>query len=322
VPKRSVLRSSAALALAAAALSGPTSVASATVAPASPSQMEVHFDPAAGQLPENLVVDPDGSANVVFARSHQIAKISRDGRTHVLATVPDPTDGGINTPSIGFAIATGLVKAPDGTFYVGYAAGSDDLTGIWRVRPGGTPKRVVAMSADSFPNGLGLDGKSGQLYIADSALGTIWRAPVGGGRPSAWSTAPELAKTSLFGVNGLKLHNGAVWASNLDTGSLVRIPIGRGGRAGHAETRSTGAPGIDDFAFPGQGDSVYAANNGTNQVVLIRPNGTQSVVLTTADGLEGPTAVGIRGNTLYVPSADYAAQKDPNLLLADIRDRH
>jgi sugar lactone lactonase YvrE len=314
VSKKTVLRTATAFILATAALTGSMSSASAAAAPVSHPRIEVHFDLAAGQQPENLVIDPDGSVDLVFARSHEIAKITRDGRTHVLATLPAPADG--------FAIAAGLVKAPDGTFYVGYAAGSNDLTGIWRIRPGGTPKRVIALSANSFPNGLDLDRNTGELYIADSALGTIWRAPVTGGQPTAWSTAPELAKTSLCGVNGLKLHNGAVWASNWDTGTLVRIPVGRGGQAGRVETRFTGMPGIDDFAFLGDGDTVFAANNGTNQVLLIKPDGTHSVVLTAEDGLEGPTAIGIRGNTLYVPSAAYTTQKDPNLLVAHLDQRH
>jgi predicted SnoaL-like aldol condensation-catalyzing enzyme len=46
---------------------------------------------------------------------------------------------------------------------------------------------------------------------------------------------------------------------------LLRIPLGR--QAGRVETRFTGAPGIDDFAFVG--DTVLAANNGVNEVVLI-----------------------------------------------------
>lgn len=320
--KKTVTGATAAFVLATAALIGSTSTASAATAPVSSPRIEVHFDLAAGQLPENIVVDTNGSVEVVLARSHQIAKVDRQGHVQILATLPAPPDGGVHTPAIGFAITTGLAKAPDGTFYVGYAAGSDDLTGVWQVRPGTPPKRVIPLSANSFPNGIALDGRTGRLYIADSARGIVWRGPASGGPATVWSKAPELAKTTLFGVNGLKLHNGAVWTSNLDTGTLVRIPIGPTGQAGRARTRSTGAPGIDDFAFAGTGDTVFAANNGTNQVVLIRPDGTQSTVLTAEDGLEGPTAIAVSGDLLYVPSAAYTLQKDPNLLVAHLDHRY
>jgi hypothetical protein len=310
-----VVRAASAVALTVAALAGTVSAASAVSPAPQEKRVDIRFDPAAGQLPENLVVDADGSADVVFARSYQVAKVTPGGRTHVLATLPAPADGGVHTPAIGFAIATGLVKAPDGTYYVGYAAGDADLTGVWKFRPGGKPARVVALPADSFPNGIGLDAKSGRLYIADSARGMIWRAPARGGRPSVWSTARELARKTQFGANGLKVHNGAVWASTMDTGVLVRIPIGRAGRAGRADTVFTGAPGIDDFTFVGRGDTVLAANNGTDQVVLIKPDGNGSVVLTAKDGLADPTAVGIRHGTVYVTSADYTDQKAPNLLI-------
>ncbi|MFF2523787.1 SMP-30/gluconolactonase/LRE family protein [Streptomyces liangshanensis] len=322
---RIALRAAVAFVLSAAALAAPVGVASATGSPAAPwpvshPRIVKHFDAAAGQLPENQVVDPDHSVTLVFAGSHQIARVTGDGSTKVLATLPAPADGGIRTPTIGVAIATGLAEDQDGTFYVGYAAGNDNLTGVWRIRPGGTPQRVVALPADSFPNGIALDRATGQLYIADSSLGTVWRAPAAGGRPTAWATGAALARTTSFGANGLKLHNDAVWVSNLDAGTLLRIPVGQHGRAGKVETRSTGTPGIDDFAFPGRGDSVFAADFGSDRVLFIKPDGTRSVVLGAADGLDDPTSIGIADGTLYVTSAAYSTpdHPDPNLLRADL----
>jgi hypothetical protein len=36
------------------------------------------------------------------------------------------------------------------------------------------------------------------------------------------------------------------------------------------------------------------------------------------DGLQGPTSIALRGNTVYVPSAAYLTAKDPNLLVAHL----
>ena len=50
--------------------------------------------------------------------------------------------------------------------------------------------------------------------------------------------------------------------------------------------------------------------------MLIRPGGSQQTVLTAADGLSNPSAIAIRGDTVYVLSAAYLTQTDPNIMLA------
>ncbi|MFF1479076.1 hypothetical protein ACFVYD_16135 [Streptomyces sp. NPDC058301] len=146
------------------------------------------------------------------------------------------------------------------------------------------------------------------LYAADSALGTVWRVPVTGGGRAAWATTKALrpvpSKTG-FGANGIKVHDGAVWVSNTDRGTLLRIPVRRDGSAGRTRVRATGLDGIDDFAFTSRhADTVLAAVNGTNQVVVVRPRGTHSVVLTQQDGLSNPD---LRGRTRTDARATHAA---------------
>src|SRR5262249_15125022 len=163
--------------------------------------------------------------------------------------------------------------------------GTSDLTGVWRLRPGGEPQRIAALPANGLPNGLALDPCRHTLYAADSVLGTIWSVPTTGGTRTAWSTGPELAPHGLLGANRLKIHSGAVWATTLDQGTLLRIPLPRNGRAGEIQTRATGMPGIDDIAFTGHGDQLLAALDGPNEVALVQPDGSHSTVLTSADGL-------------------------------------
>lgn len=312
--KRACLLSVMVAAALAATAAGPAA-ASGTAAPRA--RFVAHLDMADGQRPENITLEPDGSADVTFAFSRQIARITPEGRVRVLATLPEPP-AGAGTPALASPFLGGIVRAQDGTLYFLYATGSADLTGLWRLRPGGTAERIAALPADGLPNGLALDDRSGLLYVADSVLGTVWRVPAAGGTPSRWAAAPELAAAGFLGANGIKIHNGAAWVTNLDRGTVLRIPITRQGGAGPVETRATGLVNIDDIAFTGAGDTLLAAINADNTVALVKPDGTHITVLTAADGLENPTSLAVRGTTAYVASGAYTTDQDPNLLAARI----
>jgi len=296
-----------------------TAPAMAVTAPLSNPRIETHFDVNRGQLPENVAFAPGGGVLVTLATSRQVAQIGADGVTRVLATLPKPADGGVHTPILGFALITGIVRTDDGTVYFLYATGTADLTGVWRLKPGGEPKRIAALPSTGLPNGLALNSHTGVLYIADSVLGKLFTVSTRGGTVATFSSAPELASTGFLGVNGVKIHDGVVWVSNLDQGTVLRIPVRRNGDAGPVEIKATGLVGIDDFAFIGRDDTILAALNGPNSVELIKPNGAHRVVLDASDGLQNPSAVGVRAGIVYVTNAAYSTQKDPNLLLANLK---
>jgi outer membrane protein assembly factor BamB len=275
-----------------------------------------HLNLAAGQQPENITLEPDGSADLTFAFTGQIARVSPNGKVRILGTVPAPPAGTV-VPLLGHAFVGGIVRAPGGILYFVYTAGTADLTGVWKLTPGGSPHRIAALPADALPNGLAMD--DGFLYTADSNKDTVWRVPLRGGTAVAWSSAAELvAPAGGFGPNGLKVHHGAVWVTNTARGTLLRIPITDDGAAGRVRTVATGLGAIDDFTFIGEGDTALVAANPASMVELVRPDGTHIVVLTMADGLQNPTSLAWRGHTVYVASAAYFTATDPNLLTVHI----
>lgn len=287
--------------------------ASAAAPPLSAPRIVAHFDVAAHQQPENIALLPDGSPVLTFSTARQVARIGRDGTPHVLATLPAPPAGTTPPSALGAPAVSGIVRADDGTFYVNYAAGSSTLNGVWALPRSGRLHQIAALPPGGLPNGLALDAEHGVLYVTDSVPGLVWRVPLRGGPPTPWATGPALARTGFVGANGIKVREGEVWVSNLDRGTLVRIPVTRGGTAGPAVTVASGLTGIDDFAFAGHG-AVLAALVLPSQVALVRPDGTHSIVLTAADGLSNPTSVAVRGSTVFVPSAAYLTGTDPNLL--------
>lgn len=311
--RRTTLLSAIALAGFATAQVAAPAAASAASAPLSDARVLAHFDINTQQQPEDIALLPGGAADVTFTRARQIARIGTDGSVTILATLP--------APATGTATVTGIVRAPDGSLYVNYNAGS--RSGIWRVPPaGGTPVQVVAMPDVKVLNDLALDWGQDALYATDSTTGTVWKVSLKTGTASLWAQGtdlqPKAVNSSGQAANGIQVHDGAVWVSNTDKGTLLRIPIGAHGTAGAVTTVAQGLTAIDNFAFTGDGDTVLAALNYANEVALVQPDGTHQIVLTATDGLSDPTSIAVRGSTVYVASGAYFTHVDPNLLLAKL----
>ncbi|QCD53606.1 hypothetical protein CEB94_00740 [Streptomyces hawaiiensis] len=285
------------------------------------------FDLAAGEIPENITANPDGSVTLsmlgscaVCERTHgpELMRISASGERTVLVT-----------GQVGAAIS-GNARGSDGTvYYALWAPGNVDRNGVYKLRADGTPQRVAALPADSGPNGLAVDAAGRTLYIADSLRGTIWSVPVSGGSATPWLTDPALAPVPTealpIGANGLRFHNGALWISNFNKGTLLRNPVTATGTAGPIRQVAGGLPNIDDLSFlTPRSDVVFAAqngsssNNGPDRVVVIYPNGTYKPVLTSADGLASPSATAVRGDRLYLTDGGVPEPHDPKMQTARI----
>jgi DNA-binding beta-propeller fold protein YncE len=319
MPFSRITRTMATSALAAAVLgSGAVAATSARAAtgPVSDAHIQVHFDLKAGQMPENIVLDRNGTLDVSLAGSRQVARISRAGRISVLATLPAPADAKAKTPLLGFPLTTGLVREGK-TFYVAYATGSTE-TGIWKFTEGHPAHKIADLPDDGLPNGLAMNRKTGVLYVTDSADGTVHSITTRGkktGRVRLFSDSPALAATGFFGVNGAKVHGQKLYVSNLDRGTVLSAPLTGSHRAAFQPVAEN-LVGVDDFEFTGKGDQFLASLITKNKVVLVNGAGKHRTVLTEKDGLSNPSSVAVRGTTVYIPSAAYTTQKDPNLLVA------
>jgi len=296
------------------ALVAGSGAAEAATVPVSHPRIVAHFSLSAGQTPEDIALEPGAAVDVSFAKADQVARVTRGGHVDVVGQLPRSG----NCPVIGFPVSAGIARAGDGAIYVVDCTGNAD-TGVWRLQNGSAPAQIAQLPANSFPNDMALDNQAGDLYIADSLLGVVWKVPTRGGSPSAWATGPALQRTSFFGANGIAVHDHAVWVSNTDQGTIAEIPIRADGSAGPIRPVATGlAGGIDNFIVLGRDNTILAALDQSSQVVLIRPGSRPQVILTATDGLSNPTDVAVRHDTIYVTSAAYFTINDPNLLTAHL----
>jgi sugar lactone lactonase YvrE len=266
----------------------------------------VNFNPAAKQTPENLAIADDGTIYVSLAFASEIRRIAPDGAQRTLTI---PTRGGI---TVGVAID----RHHFGDLDVAVRSMDPAVAGIWRVprTSFADPKRIAPLPTASFPNGITFDA-AGNLYIADSALGRIWRLAPGARRATVWSRGKLLAPTGasfmsfpLPGANGIKVVRGQVYVSNTSTQNLLAIPIGRGGRTGRIAIRFRHIQ-ADDFAFAADGD-LYIALNPESKLIRVTPRGVRTTLATHADGLQNTSAAafdprGGRRTILYITNSSY-----------------
>ncbi|MGB8698761.1 MAG: hypothetical protein WCD18_05030, partial [Thermosynechococcaceae cyanobacterium] len=148
-----------------------------------------------------------------------------------------------------------------------------------------------------LPDAIFLNGitpLSSEIYlIADSYRGAIWQLNLTHHQVALWIEHPLLARSepdAVFpAVNGLKIFDQVLYASNTQQQTLVRIPIQNNLHPGEPEIFVEGV-NIDDFAFDTAGN-LYGTTHVFNSVVQVSPQGEVVVIAGAEQGMVGTTAL-------------------------------
>ncbi|MFC4122927.1 SMP-30/gluconolactonase/LRE family protein [Nonomuraea zeae] len=261
------------------------------------------FDHSAGETPENIVVLADGTvcATLLLAGDVWLS----GGESERVA--PEGAD----------ALAVGLAVDAHDRLYAALRSTDETVVGIWRRE---APRRWVRFAA--APPQAGLNGitfaEDGTLYAADSERGEILYCPPGEDTLRRWLIDERLATTSqddpvsATGVNGLKVWDGDLWATNTAQGTVLRIGVKAEG-PGEITQVHAGIP-ADDLAFDSAG-TLYLAVHPENTILRITPDGARTVLATEADGLDGPSAIAVTGDGLLVTSLGMLGSRhSPNIV--------
>ncbi|SMF25876.1 SMP-30/gluconolactonase/LRE family protein [Pseudobacteriovorax antillogorgiicola] len=150
---------------------------------------------------------------------------------------------------------------------------------------------VADLPKDSIPNGIASD-HLGNLYVADSGVGRIFKWNRKTGVAKVWAEGGSLVNQGYLGPNGIKVANDSVFISNSSTAAIVETKIKKDGTAGKRRTIvSNGNFGIgaDDFAVDRSGN-LWVTTHPSNTLVKLQKNGRASLILDSQDGLWGPTS--------------------------------
>ena len=296
----------------------------ASSAAASPAVTTIKlFDPTRGETPESLNFDHRGNIIVSLALTGEVRRIAPDGREATLAHLPLAPSVPCNN-AFGVAIMGGVALDPHDNVFVSVAPCDPTAIGIYRIDADThAVSKVAALPPDALPNGIAY--RAGQLYVADTNLGQVWRIAADGSSTEVWTNDPLLAPLPDFfpGPNGLQIFHDEVYVSVSDRAHVLAFPIRADGSAGPARVHATGV-GLDDFAFDVHGD-LYGTTDPFNTLVRVSPAGAIDVLLTALDGLDGPTscAFGVRGDNqaLYLNNAAFpffSLTHRPSIMRVDI----
>ena len=279
-------------------------------------QMMYSFNPENNEYPEGITIDKKGNIYVSVGTAFwlpdpdpfgEIWQINPDGEISLLHEFP----GGPG--------AAGLTVSPSGVLYFGYPNPGYPNNGVYRKERGGAAEKLPGSEAIIVANGLALS-KQGDLYVSDSALGTIWRFPNGIEDAEVWFQHPWIAGCdpvdAPFGANGIAFWKDSLYVANTFRGMLVRVPVMEDGTAGAPEILAGDEECDFDDLFSMDGialdvhGNVYALLVMQHKLVRINPeDGSHTVLLTEEDGLFNTSSIAFgtgRQDRQYVFMSNFA----------------
>lgn len=214
------------------------------------------------ELTEGITVDKVGNIFVSNSPDGELWKIAPGAaEPEVFGTVE-----GVNAAAGDLGLIGLAVDAPGNVYATMVSFSNQDINGVWKFdRITGEATRAPGSEAIVLGNAIAFD-KLGNMYVTDSAAGAVYRIPKGGGPAELWVIDDTLAGTGDLGVgvpigaNGIAYRHGALYVSNTEKGSIVKIPVLRGGSPGAPSVLVQAGEifGIDGFALDVHGD-IYAA---------------------------------------------------------------
>lgn len=159
----------------------------------------------------------------------------------------------------------------------------------------GAPKLRWDLPGDNTTcNDLAI-GPDKALYITDTAMGRIYRLPVG-----ATSAELFLEHRVLIGVDGITFLDGVLYVNNVVFNKLYRIPVDAAGKPEQPVDIWMDQPVKGPDGMRAANGKLFVAENGSGKVTAITVNGDRASITVLKEGLKTPTGVEPAGDTLWI----------------------
>jgi len=152
----------------------------------------------------------------------------------------------------------------------------------------------------------------GTVYLSDLPNGQILRLRPGAAALDVWLKTPELAA-----VDGIAFVGPTLYANNVQTNKLYRIPVNADGSGGAPVEIKTSMPLDGPDGMRAQDGKLYIAENRANRVTELTFNGDTATVRVLATGYGTATGVQPAGDVIWVQESKQHFWRDVALLNAD-----
>jgi hypothetical protein len=138
-------------------------------------------------------------------------------------------------------------------------------------------------------------GPDKALYITDTGNAKIFRLAAGA------STAELFLedRASLAGIDGITFLNGTLYANNVRTSKVYRVPV-KAGKAAPAVEIVLDQPIKGPDGMRAANGKLLVAENGAGKISAIAITGDKGTVTVLKEGLNTPTAVEPAGDTIWI----------------------
>src|SRR5580698_8335598 len=279
--RRSILLSTAALAIGAIIIGG-------ALAASAPTEINIHEDK---PFPESLSSTADGTLYIGSVAKSEILRATKGAATAEVWIKP-----GTN----GLQRVLGVLADPkSNTLWV--CSSKNPPSGAPTALKAFNLKTGAAKGSYDFPgdNTLCNDiaiGPDGTAYASDTIVGSINRLKKGATAFDVWAKDAKLA-----GIDGIAFgDNSTIYINTVTTGHLFRIPVGKDGAAGDITQVQPSQPLTQPDGMRPLGKNEFLLIEGAGRLDHVTVTGDNAKIEVLTDGFNGPTAVTRVGDTAWV----------------------
>ena len=258
-----------------------------------PAALAITVTTDAGAAPESITSAPDGglilgssSKPAIYRAAKNATKaepwidVSADGNVGFLGVLSDASSNTLWACELGPRTAAGA-PAPSTVL-------SFDLTT-------GKPKSRWRLPGDSSVCNDITIGPDHAAYVSDTLSATIYRVS-----PGASVGEVFIKDHALAGIDGLTFLDGVLYANDVTSSTIWRVPVDATGKAGSPVSISTDQPLKGPDGMRAAGGHLFVAENSNGRDSMLTITGDTAHVTVIQTGLKTPTAIEPAGDMLWV----------------------
>ncbi len=240
-----------------------------------PAQVVAEFT--ANTFLENIAINAQGTLFVTSYEEGKIYRVTPKGESSEFASI-DGNVAGIVIDHAGDLLVAGSINGKTST--------------IFHVNSTGVVEPLILLPEAIFLNGM-THLKESRYLVADSYKGAIWEIDTIEKTARIWIQHPLLSRSDpsnpFPAVNGIKIYQNSLFASNTQRQFLICIPLAADGTPETPEVFLTNI-NLDDFAFDVRGN-LYGTTHIYNSVIRISPDKKITTIAKTDEGMTGSTSL-------------------------------